>query len=133
MYSRELFFRKHSNYVIFWIITVAILLIAFLFIAFYKYTPYYKTAGIYDKEGKYVSFILENNKLFYIHDTEINIDNQKLDSTSIVVGDVIYAENKIYQNLKVFIPNEFQEGIVNVSFKLPKTTILNTIWKGLIE
>ena len=57
----------------FWIIIFLVFIVIFLFCFFYQYTPYYVTTGIYEEEGKYVSFMLENNKLLYLQNATITI------------------------------------------------------------
>lgn len=132
MDNKDIFFQKQSNYCLFWIILITILIILFLVGFFYEYTPYYVTTGIYDKEDGYVTLLLENNKLFYVKSSKISVDKEIIDNNDIVVGEYIVAENKVYN--EIFILNKnIDKSIINITFELPKTTILKKIWKGMIE
>lgn len=133
MYSRDIIFKKQPCYIIIWIILFIILLFSLLFISFYKYNPYYIVTGIYDKEGNNVTFLLENNKLFYIQDAEIIVNKVIINKKDVLIGEYVYSENKIYNSLSISLDSKLNEPLVSISFKLPKTTILRKIWKGLME
>lgn len=117
----------------FWIIIFLVFIVIFLFCFFYQYTPYYVTTGIYEEEGKYVSFMLENNKLLYLQNATISIEDMAVDSSNILVGEVFHLESKLYQNITVLVEKKLENPTVNVLFQLPKTTILRKIWKGMME
>ena len=134
MNSKDLLFKKQSNYILFWIVISAILLFLLLFSYFYKYKPYYVTTGIYDKEVKNVVILLENNKLHYINDTKIKINKVSVDKENILVGEYISVDNKIYNQIFIKISNlDIEQSVITVTFELPETTILKRLWKGLIE
>lgn len=133
MYSKDVIFKEQHFYVIIWVIIFIILLFTILFISFYKYNPYYVVTGIYDKEENNVTFLLENNKLFYVQDAEINVDKVNINKQNILIGEYISLENKIYNSLSISLDGKLTESLVSISFKLPKTTILKRIWKGLME
>lgn len=132
MYDRKQLFPKKHDYLIFWITTFSMILILFLISYFYTYNPYYKTIGIYDKEVENVSFLLENSKLHYIYDSKIRIDKDTVDNKSVIVGEYVYSENKVFNQIYIPVKN-INDPIINITFELPKTTILKKIWKGLIE
>lgn len=132
MYDRKQLFPKKHDYLIFWITTFSMILILFLISYFYTYNPYYKAVGIYDKEVENVSFLLENSKLHYIYDSKIRIDKDTVDNKSVIVGEYVYSENKVFNQIYIPVKN-INDPIINITFELPKTTILKKIWKGLIE
>lgn len=134
MNSKDLLFKKQSNYILFWIVISAVLLFLLLFSSFYKYKPYYVTTGIYDKEAKNVVILLENNKLHCINDTKIKVNKVSVDKESVLVGEYISVDNKIYNQIFIEISNlDIEQSVITVTFELPETTILKRLWKGLIE
>lgn len=134
MNSKDLLFKKQSNYILFWIVISALLLFLLLFSSFYKYKPYYVTTGIYDKEAQNVVILLENNKLHYINDTKIKVNKVSVDKKSVLVGEYISVDNKIYNQIFIKISNlDMEQSVITVTFELPETTILKRLWKGLIE
>ena len=133
MHSKGIILKKEPNYLFFWIIVLLIIFISLAFISFYKYNPYYVITGIYDKEVNNVHVLLENNKLFYVQDAEIRINKKVINKENVVVGEYVYLENKIYNDIIISSDNVYKDSLVNISFKLPKTTILEKIWKGMME
>ncbi len=133
MFSRDILFKKQSNYLGFWLTIIFIIIIIMSFCCFFEYNPYYTVNGIYEKEAGYVSFVLENNKLFYIYDSEIKVNKTKIDKDDIKIGEYIYLESKIYNTITIPLEEVLDGALVNISFKLPKTTILRKIWKGMME
>ena len=103
MNSKDLLFKKQSNYILFWIVISAILLFLLLFSSFYKYKPYYVTTGIYDKEAKNVVILLENNKLHYINDTKIKVNKVSVDKENVLVGEYISVDSKSAITYKCFV------------------------------
>lgn len=133
MRDRELIFRKQNHYNFLWIMICFLLTIFFLIIVFYEVPTYYHTMGIIQKGEKNVSILLESSELHKIYNAEVIINHKKIEEYELVVSDFISTEGKIYNQVNIVLDYEFDEEIVNVSFELPKTRILEKIWKGMME
>lgn len=131
MYNQELIFRKNSYYMYLWIVILLVVSISLLFVFFYEYNPYYQTTGIYEKEVRNVSFLLESTRKFDLKNSQIKVENIVVND-NFDISDYIVSDNKIYNKISIYLDSKIDKSIVNISIKLPKTTFFKSIWKGMI-
>ena len=132
MYNRELIFKKSPCHIPLLLVIFLIVIVSLVVIFTFEYYPYYQTTGIYDKEVKCVSFLLESTREFNLENISIKVDNIVVDK-NLDISDYIVSDNKIYNKISIYLDSKIDKNIVNISIKLPKTTFFKSIWKGMME
>ena len=135
----ELIFKKEPKHI--YLITIILLFIVFIisiFLLTYQYYPYYQTTGIISKEGetKYVKILVELDKLVLIKNADLILNHKKYEYDVYTFDQNIYSENnKLYKQLGLIIKDDLEENseILDISFRLSKTTIFKQIKKGMMK
>lgn len=135
MREREMIFQKQQLYNLIWLMILFLLSILGIIICFYKIPTYYHTTGIYKEEDKNVSVLLESFKLSKLYDSKVIINCKSIENQKLEISEFIVSEGKIYNQIIIEVeePLDDGDGIVNVSFESPKKTILEKIWKGMMQ
>ena len=133
MLNREYLFKKQQHYLLFCILITVLIIVIVLFLACYKYHPYYRVTGIYRKEEGVVSLLLENNKFNDNEIMEIKLDDEVILKENLEVVDIILSDNKIYYQINIYLNKILDEQFVDITIKKSKTTLWNIIWKGVIN
>lgn len=135
MREREMIFQKQQPYNLIWLMILFLLSILGIIICFYKIPTYYHTTGIYKEEDKNVSVLLESFKLSKLYDSKVIINFKSIENQKLEISEFIVSEGKIYNQIIIEVeePLDDVDGIVNVSFESPKKTILEKIWKGMMQ
>lgn len=131
--KREQLFRGQQHYLSFWIIMTLTVMVIVLFFTCYRYHPYYQVTGIYRKEEGNVSLLLENNKLYDNEIVEIKVENEVVSTKNLQVIDTVLSENKIYHQASIQLNQKLDKQFVSIRMKLPKTTLWEKIWRGMVE
>ena len=133
MLNREYLFKKQQHYFLFWFLIIILIITIIMFLTCYKYNPYYQVTGIYRKEEKLVSLLLENNKFYANEIVEIKLDDEVILKENIEVVDIILSDNKIYYQINIYLNKILDKQFVDITFKKSQTTLWNNIWKGVIN
>lgn len=127
----ELIFRKQPKYIYIWLTVILIIVISTVsIILFYRYNSFYQVNGLTVKQGSdnYVQILFENNKLDIIENADLVLNHRTVDFKYEISSYVYSDAGKVYREIKLFFLNDYQDGqIAILSFKTPKTTLLNRI------